>query len=151
MEFDGAEETDGLFRIFGGAGDDSLAGGAGADLITGGLGADTLRGGGGNDVFRYDGAAGSTPTATDTIEDFAAGDKVDLSRIDADTSQAGDQAFSFIDTAAFGNHAGELRVENMSGTNWLVQGDTNGDGTADFELLVVVADSHPLGSGDFVL
>jgi Ca2+-binding RTX toxin-like protein len=150
MAFDGAAETDGSFRIFAGAGDDLLSGGSGADLISGGLGQDTMRGGGGNDVFRYEGVSDSTPTITDTIEDFAAGDRVDLSRIDANAGLAGDQAFSFIGNAAFGNHAGELRYENLTGTTWRVEGDTNGDGAADFELLLV-ADSDPITAGDFML
>jgi Ca2+-binding RTX toxin-like protein len=151
MNFDGSAETDGSFRIFAGAAHDLLSGGSGADLILGGLGGDTINGGAGNDVFRYDSASDSTLGARDRVEDFAAGDKVDLSRIDAATAQAGDQAFSFIGAAVFGNHAGELRVENLTGTSWLVQGDTNGDGTADFELLLVVVDSHALTSGDFIL
>ncbi|HYI39771.1 MAG TPA: hypothetical protein VE053_05575 [Allosphingosinicella sp.] len=151
MAFDGSLETDGVFRIFGGAGDDDLSGGGGDDLISGGLGADGLRGGGGGDVFRFDGVAESTPTAIDRVEDFAAGDKVDLTRIDSDMNQSGDQAFSFIGGGAFGNHAGELRAENVAGSTWLVQGDTDGDGDPDFELLLVVTDSHPITAGDFFL
>jgi Ca2+-binding RTX toxin-like protein len=149
MDFDGSLETDGSFRIFAGAGDDSLSGAAGADLIAGGLGGDTLRGGGGNDVFRYDGAADSSPSATDLIEDFSTGDRIDLGRIDADAGLAGDQAFSFIGSAAFGNHAGELRYENVAGTTWLVQGDTDGDGSVDLELLLVAA-GNPVAA-DFIL
>ncbi|MEA3010142.1 MAG: hypothetical protein QOJ91_1834 [Sphingomonadales bacterium] len=151
MNFDGSAETDGSFRIFAGAGEDQLYGGSGADLILGGLGADTMRGGAGNDVFRFDSAADSTSAARDTVEDFASGDKIDLSRIDADTSQAGDQVFSFIGTSGFSHQAGELRVEQVDGTNWLVRGDTDGDGDSDFVLLLVVTDSHPLAGGDFIL
>ena len=109
-----------------------------------------MRGGGGNDVFRFDNAADSNPVATDTIEDFAAGDKIDLSRIDANSSLAGDQSFNFIGNAAFGSHAGELRAENLAGTTWRIEGDTDGDGAADFELMLV-ADPDPITVGDFML
>jgi len=114
-------------------------------------GADTLTGGLGNDVFRYNLASDSTSASRDQIQDFTLGDIIDLSRIDANSGTNGDQAFSFIGTAAFGSHAGELRYENVSGSTWAVQGDTNGDGVADFEVLVVIADGHGFTSGDFLL
>ncbi|MGA0840103.1 MAG: hypothetical protein ACO3P1_09445, partial [Pseudomonadales bacterium] len=62
-------------------------------------------------------------------------DRIDLSAIDADTTLADDQAFTFIGTAAFGNRAGELRY--IPGATSVVQGDTDGDGVADFTLRVV--------------
>ena len=59
-------------------------------------------------------------------------------------------AFTFVGSAAFSNIAGELRA-TLSGGSWTVQGDVNGDGVADIELIVVVTDTHPLGGGDFIL
>ncbi|MDB5696105.1 MAG: tandem-95 repeat protein, partial [Sphingomonas bacterium] len=114
MSFNGAAETDGVFSLFGGGGNDVLTGGAGADLIYGGRRGDTLTGGGGNDVFRYQDVAESNSTDRDGIQDFKLGDLIDLSRIDADINTAGDQAFSFVGSAAFSNRAGELRFENIS-------------------------------------
>ncbi|HEU0133268.1 MAG TPA: M10 family metallopeptidase C-terminal domain-containing protein, partial [Allosphingosinicella sp.] len=151
MIFDGSAETDGSFRIFAGAGADTLYGGSGNDLIAGGLGGDVLYGRGGNDVFRLDSAADSTPAGKDWIGDFTAGDRIDLSRIDSDTLQAGNQAFGFIGKAGFGHQAGELRIEQMDGPIWLVQGDRDGDGLSDFELVVALADSHSLSGADFIL
>jgi Ca2+-binding RTX toxin-like protein len=151
LTFQGSAESDGNFRIFAGAADDQLYGGRGSDLFFGGLGADRMIGNGGNDVFRYDLAAESTSAARDTIRDFTLGDLIDLSRIDASTQAPGDQAFSFIGTAAFGHHAGELRLESQSGPVWLVQGDTDGDGASDFELSLFVVDAHPVTASDFVL
>jgi Ca2+-binding RTX toxin-like protein len=142
LHFDGSAETNGAFRVFGGAGADVITGGGGADLIFGGLGADLLKGGGGADVFRYQGIGESTASAMDKILDFASGDHIDMSR-------AGH--FAFIGSAAFGGHAGELRVENSSGNVWLVQGDADGDGRADFVLQVTVADGHALAGADFLL
>jgi serralysin len=151
LTFDGSAETNGNFRIFGGAGTDDITGGAGNDLIYGGLGADTLRGGDGNDVFRYQSAAESTASGRDGIQDFATGDIIDLSRIDGDVA-AGKQSFHFVGGGAFTHEAGELIATNGgSGNIWTISGDTDGDGNADFQLLVVSADNHAIGAGDFVL
>lgn len=104
--FDGSNETDGRFRIFGGQGSDTLIGGAGNDLLYGGLGADLLKGGAGADTFQYLKAAESTSTAFDTIQGFdftmdrldlpeahdsfarAQGGRLDISTFDADLAAA---------------------------------------------------------------
>jgi Ca2+-binding RTX toxin-like protein len=152
MTFDGTDESDGAFRIFGGTDADVLRGGAGADLIYGGLGADTMQGGAGNDVFRYQSAEESTAAGgRDGIQDFTLGDIVDLTRIDTDTQTAGDQAFTFIGEAAFSGQKGELRFENQAGNIWKVQGDVDGNGVADLEFFLVVADADPITASDFML
>ena len=69
----------------------------------------------------------------DIIAGFQAGvDLIDLTRIDANVILTGNQAFSFIGTAVFGNIAGQLRL--VTGANSILQGDVDGDGLADFEL-----------------
>jgi Ca2+-binding RTX toxin-like protein len=147
---DGSGEHDGAFRIYGGSAGDTITGSSNADWIFGSGGADTLRGGPGGDTFYYDDVSQSTPAAGDTILDFAAGDRIDVSGIDAINGGAND-AFTFLGGAAFTNHAGELRAVNTGGNNWLVQGDTNGDGVADFQLSFVNSDAHPITSADFTL
>ena len=130
---------------------DSLIGNLSANVLNGGGGADTLTGNGGADTFRYDATADSTGSASDAILDFTPGtDTIDLSRIDADTIAAGDQAFSFIGSAAFGNIAGQLRAF-QSGGEWIVEGDTNGDGLADMVIALTLQGPTPLGAGDFML
>ena len=151
LTFNGAAELDGRFIVYSGAGDDTITGSAGNDTIYGAGGADMLTGGGGNDVFAYMNAAHSTSAERDQILDFTLGDLINLTSIDADTATGGNQAFAFIGTAAFSNVAGELRFENAGGANWLVQGDVNGDGTSDFEILVTVSDADPITSADFML
>ncbi|MFG1379946.1 type I secretion C-terminal target domain-containing protein, partial [Xanthobacter autotrophicus] len=73
----------------------------------------------------------------DTITDFSAaqGDRIDLSQIDANTTVGGNQDFTFLGTAAFTGHAGELRETAVAG-GYLVSGDLNGDGVSDFQLMV---------------
>ncbi len=149
--FDGAAESDGAFSLFGGQGNDALAGGAGNDVIQGSLGADTLTGRGGGDTFKYRTASDSTAAASDNITDFTTGDIIHLSIIDANSTVAGDQAFSFIGPNAFGGVAGQLRVQLQSGNQWLVQGDVDGNGSADFSLTLTSADAHSPTAADFVL
>jgi Ca2+-binding RTX toxin-like protein len=125
----------------GGGGTDVLWGGAGNDTLRGGYGMDTLRGEGGNDVL--DGGPGSddlfggdgadtfmwTLTAdtttnviyADTVFDFdaAEGDLISLSSIDANLVAAGNQAFTFIGTAAFSGNPGEVRYYHVGDNTYI--------------------------------
>jgi Ca2+-binding RTX toxin-like protein len=151
LTFDGSAETDGgRYVVYGGDGTDVLTGGAGADELWGRGGADTLTGGDGNDTFFYSAASHSAPAGEDSIEDFTAGDLIGLAGIDA-IAGGSDDAFSFVGNAAFSSTAGELRAVLQSGADWLVEGDVNGDGVADFALLVTVTGGHTMGAGDFIL
>jgi serralysin len=145
---EGADELQGGTgndQLYGGAGDDRIWGENGNDLIAGDAGADMLIGGLGSDTFVYRDAGDSTNASRDQIIDFstAHGDKIDLQLIDADLTTAGDQAFVFIGQAAFTNVAGQLRYSSN-----ILEGDTNGDGVADF---VVQVNTASLANGDFVL
>lgn len=139
-------------KLYGGAGNDILNGGAGNDRIEGGAGIDYLFGGTGQDVFVFKSvsALGTNPFSTDLIFDFSHkdGDRLDFSAIDANTTLAGHQSFTFIGTDSFSKTAGEIRVEHY-GFGYLVQGDVNGDGRSDF-VLVLNADSKLVAS-DFLL
>lgn len=127
--------------LAGAAGDDLLTGNGGRDTLNGGTGADTLVGGRGPDTFVFASTTDATVAEFDRITDFSAAenDRIDLSAIDANTATTGDQAFTFIGTAAFGNHAGELhliaKTVSASVVNFL-EGDVNGDGTADFSIML---------------
>jgi Ca2+-binding RTX toxin-like protein len=152
LYFDGSAESNGGFRIFSGTGNDTLLGGQGNDQIYGNLGADTMTGGGGSDTFLYTDTAQSAGASVDHITDFDAGDKIDLTQIDADATQAGDQAFAFIGAAAFGHHAGELRAAFDAVNNvWTIEGDTDGNGSADFTILVTTQNNHAIVSTDFAV
>jgi Ca2+-binding RTX toxin-like protein len=147
VAFDGRAETDGAYRIFLGAGDDNVFGGQGADLLYGALGADQLDGSGGADTYVYRATAESTAASTDTVQ-LGDGDRIDLSTIDADGAAAGNQAFTFIGSQAFGNVAGQLRAA-QSGNIWVVEGDVDGNGTADLVINVTSVDA--IVAGDFIL
>jgi 6-phosphogluconolactonase (cycloisomerase 2 family) len=133
--------------ISGGLGDDVLSGLGGRDTLFGGDDKDTLTGGKGGDRFVF-----TLPTESavginrDVVTDFrhTQHDKIDLQGIDANDILGANQAFKFIGAAQFTGVAGQLRFKNH-----VVQGDTDGDGTADFEIGVLkVAE---LVKGDFVL
>lgn len=149
MMIDGSAETDGHFRFYAGAGDDILIGGAGNDEFCGRLGADTLTGGDGDDVFIYRAVQDSLGGARDHITDFSAGDRIDLSAIDANAGISGNNAFAFIGGLEFSNTAGELRIFEENGS-WHVEGDIDGDGVADLAIQVTTV-GHALDAGDFIL
>jgi Ca2+-binding RTX toxin-like protein len=155
FRFDGSAELDGSFRVFGGLVDDTIIASRNNDFLQGNGGIDTLTGGLGADIFRYLSASDSAPGSADKILDFTPGtDKIDLSRIDANTHAASDQAFSWIGSNTFtGNgpsSAGELRAY-QSGQSWFVEGDTDGDGDADLLIDLTLVGPTPLGGGDFTL
>jgi Ca2+-binding RTX toxin-like protein len=136
-------------KLKGGGGDDYLDGGQGRDKLWGGKDADSLHGGNGRDKFIVAKVADSTPDASDTILDFAQGkDLVDLAKIDALPDAKGDQVFLFIGKHAFTGHEGELRYE-VSGGNTIVEGDTDGDGSAD--LAIALIGKIGLTADDFLL
>ena len=128
-----------------------LAGNDGNDTLEGGAGADTLTGGAGADRFILSAIAHSPAgVAThDLITDFshAAGDRIQLTLIDANTAVAGAQAFAVIGAAAV-SAAGQIRV-TQSGGQTIVAGDVNGDGVADFDMALTGAIA--LTAADFVL
>lgn len=151
----------GNWFIDGQGGADTLSGAGGDDTIIGGAGADVMSGGEGADIFRLltlNDARLSLALApkfavalnqADTILDFEQGvDLIDLSALDANRAQAGDQAFTFIGAAAFSGTAGELRYEAIEG-GVRILGDYNGDAVADIGI-VLQGITVPV-STDFVL
>ena len=139
----------GADKLWGGADDDYLDGGKGKDKLWGGDGADLLHGGKGKDKFIFTKVSQSTPDAADTILDFAAGkDVIDLRKIDARPGSGGDDAFRFIGKQDFTGREGQLRYEYSKG-NTIVQGDTDGDGAADFAIVLV--GKIALSGSDFLL
>ena len=142
---------DGNDRLEGNSGNDILYGENGDDGLLGGVGQDRFYGGAGADDFIFDDGdfAGMTSSTAERIHDFAQGlDQIDLGAVDANSALAGDQAFAFIGTGAFTGVAGQLRYQQISG-NTYVQGDTDGDGDADF--WIRLDGLHSLQASDFVI
>ena len=117
--------------IVGNGAANQLSGGDGSDWLIGGLGRDLLIGGGGADTFDFNLLQESLPgPGRDLVSDFSSGqgDRIDLSDIDANALLAGDQAFTYIGSAAF-SEAGQVRF-----AVGILEGDTDGDGITDFEV-----------------
>ncbi|MEH1972941.1 MAG: calcium-binding protein [Nostoc sp.] len=126
-------------QLSGNNGNDTINGGSGNDRLIGGSGTDRLTGGAGNDIFDFNSLSESQPGfARDVITDFAgngifAGDQIDLSTIDANSIFAGNQAFTFIGSAAFSN-VGQVRY-----SGGILQANTDFDVFTELEIQLVGA------------
>lgn len=129
-------------------------------LGTFGIGYCTLNGGAGADTLEVNGPIESTLTfdynsvsespagaGKDTIIGFTGntfygdqdGGQIDLTDIDANTLASGNQAFTYIGSAAF-TAAGQLRY-----AGGILQGSTDADAAAEFEIQLVGAPTLVVG------
>lgn len=130
-------------RLQGGLGQDLLKGGAGNDVIIGNGGRDVLWGGAGNDVFRFTASGDSARGGkADVIRDFAAGeDRIDLRDLFTGPVEL------HLDGALPGEGAA-IAVRALTGGDLRVLADVDGNGTADFSLLL--RDVATLTTDDFL-
>ena len=129
------------------AGDDLLIGRNGNDTLRGGTGIDVLIGGNGDDVYDFNNIneLGSTGATTDLIRGFATGDRIDISGIDANDSQAGNQAFTI---AASLTGAGLITI-SQNAARTIIRGSIDAD--ADAEFVIVLDAPTALTAADFIL
>jgi Ca2+-binding RTX toxin-like protein len=129
-------------RLAGGASDDSLHGGEGNDFVIGGGGVDVMFGGSGADHFIFESLSdlASGWRQPEIIGDFSMfdGDKIDLSLIDADPNQAGDQAFVFSSSGG-------------PGTVWHLRDRSLAIQVGDTAKFLQVADASAVSSDSFIL
>lgn len=156
---DNVNGSQGDDMLRGGSGDDTLDGGVDADILSGdsgddrlvgGGGRDVLNGGSGSDVFDFNAVSesGNSRATQDVISDFFEGeDTIDLSTIDARAGVAGNQAFTFIGSAAF-TAEGQVRVV-AAGDTTILQVNTTGTGGA--EMVIRITGVVTLDAGDLVL
>ncbi len=142
---------DGEDRLYGGAdidflsgGDDNdrLMGGKGSDSLDGGTGKDVLFGGTGADHFLFGDLADSenSPDA-DIIKDFERGvDVIELGKFSL--------GMNFIGSSAFSGAGNELRYTVNKAGHAIVRIDGDGDGIADFKL--IVQNTGALDATDFL-
>ena len=125
--------TAGADILTGPHGADTISENDGLDVLNGGGGADRLTGGTRGDRFVFDtvaNARGDRLTAFRLNED-----KLDFSRIDANSIASGDQAFTFIELRDFPKVAGELR-SYLNREDTLISTDVDGDGIPDFSVML---------------
>ena len=129
--------------LLGGIGDDTLIGGDGDDILNGGLDRDILWGGDGVDIFEFlDVIESGTGSSRDVIKDFEQGvDLIDLSAVGATSFSAG----------GFTSTAGEVTFKLIGGgTKTVVEYDHDGDGAADFQILMTNG-GFTITADDFIL
>ncbi len=127
---------------------ENIVTGSGNDVITASAAVNVMDGGGGKDVFRF---LSAQDADGDTIVDFAPGDRIDLSAIDADAGAGGKQSFTLVTGEAFTGR-GQLMVVHETredGDYTVVMGNTTGDDGADFRISLKGA--HILTANDFNL
>jgi Ca2+-binding RTX toxin-like protein len=116
----------------------TIIGNGANNTIVGGLASDSLTGLGGSDIFKYTSVSESASGVLnrDTITDFSAFDKLDLSAIDANITALAplDQQFNFLGAAISFSAAGQLRYQ-LSGLDLILFGNIDGDvATSEFEI-----------------
>ena len=150
----GGNEQD---QLIGGDGDDLMFGGDGSDKLQGGAGRDTLFGGTGNDffVFEDDAKNGAAPDVIVDMEGIGVGggDRIDLTRLDADVSPTSlfTQKFTFLGavtrTEAFDFGKGALWLEDRGNQTRVFALDDD-DGAIDFALWI--NDGAAITASDYI-
>jgi Ca2+-binding RTX toxin-like protein len=131
--FDRLLGDDGHDLLLGRSRNDALSGGAGDDTLVGGSGREFLKGGSGDDDFVFHARSDTGVFSRDVIVGFDHGDTIDVSTLDADITLPGNQSFDFV--SDFTGSAGQLQWDQTS-SGFLVSGDVDGDGAADFTISV---------------
>ncbi|MHC8328847.1 calcium-binding protein [Pseudomonas sp. LB1P83] len=124
----------GAFTALGNSLNNTLTGNADANVLNGGAGTDTLIGGAGADRFVFSAVNEmGTGANRDVITDFSSlqGDKIDLTKFDADLLSGGFNGFTFIGADDF-TGAGQLRF-----VDHVLSGNVSGNAGADFEIQLV--------------
>jgi Ca2+-binding RTX toxin-like protein len=111
--------------LYGNHGEDSLNGGDGNDILVGGSGKDVLLGGAGNDVFKFESISdfsGYSSSTSETLTDFQAGDKIDLSAL---------KGFEFVGVGkGFTEKANQIQQKYPG----VLEIDTDGNGSTNVRL-----------------
>ncbi len=133
-------ETDTIFGF------ENVLTGSGNDRIIANDAVNVMDGGGGNDTFTFRSAAAADG---DKILNFAPGDKIDLSGIDADRGADGHQSFVLFTSGGF-SAAGQLMVSyetGADGEHTVISGNVDDDNAAEFQ--ITLAGHHNLTTSDF--
>ena len=137
--------------LSGGKGDNSLIGNDGNDTLIGGLGKDAMNGGAGSDHYVFTNLldSGSSIATADVISGWTSTDVIDLSGIDASSSDDGNQAFEFVAANTPGTFSNSI-TWTESGGNTNVSLDTNGIAGAE-TMVVLTGIGLNLNEANFIL
>ena len=141
---------EGADSLKGNDGNDTIYGGDGDDYLVGGKGSDKLYDEAGDDIFYYSNVNQSLPgNAKDSVGLDVGEDRIDLSFIDADVSDSGNQSFDLIGTSRFSGGTGQVRYDS---SNDLIQVELGGDGDTIVDMEIAShKDFSSLSADDFIL
>ncbi len=149
----GSDTLNGLENLIGTNYADTLTGNSGNNVLTGGLGKDILKGNGGIDHFDFNALAetGKTSVTCDIISDFSTDDFIDLSTLDANTTNTAgsNDAFSAILLSATVAYTapGQLKFD---ATRHILYGNTDSNFTTH-EFAIQLTGVNALSAADIVL
>lgn len=148
-DFVSGQEGDDL--LVGEGGSDQMYGDDGNDVFIGNVGADVLFGGGGSDRFVFfngDSTAGNADRIADFFSSANGGDRIDVSNIDANVTQGGDQAFTFVGVQSGPSGIGTLQLGFIQNVGIFLFGYTDNDGDAD---VIIDVGTFNIQAGDLIL
>ena len=127
---------------------ENVATGAGADHITASNAVNVIDGGTGDDTFHFKSIAAADG---DTIVGFEAGDKIDLSMIDADGDASfGNKAFTLANGSATALAQLVITQENLNGDAYtVIRGHVSDTDAPDFT--IKIEGTHDLNANNFDL
>ena len=134
--------------------DNVISGNGGDDTIVGARGADRLSGQNGADTFVYTSLSSIDAFVGDIITDFTPsdGDKIDLSRIDADIGTGGNQAFTFVGEGFFSDDTGQVAFNKDTDLNTTtIIADVGSDGNLFPDFTLTLLGLIDLEGSDFIL
>jgi VCBS repeat-containing protein len=138
---DGLNGNNDVDQLYGGSGEDVLQGSGAVDTLVGGWSADRLVGGALSDTFKFL----SNDDRGDYIEDFAAGEKIDVSALNSTHFSGGAEAFGL-----WHYGTGSTTVQGTVYSGEVYAADTDGN-AATIEFWFVMNSSTPaLGASDFL-
>ncbi|MCF6198310.1 MAG: cadherin-like domain-containing protein [Hyphomicrobiaceae bacterium] len=126
----GEDQIEDIENAIGGAGNDVIIASQQTNVLTGGAGDDIF-------VFKTTSDAQTGDGQRDRITDFEVGDRIDLSAIDGDEAEEGNQSFQLIENESAFSEAGQIRVryeyfEDEEHT--VIEGNTDDDDEIEFEI-----------------
>ncbi len=132
---------------------ENVVGGSGDDVIVANDEVNVLSGGAGEDVFVFNSAtdAGAGDNHRDQITDLEVGDRIDISHIDGDETQEGNQSFQLIQNEADFTQAGQIRTRYEyfdDEEHTIIEGNTDEDDDVEFE--IELDDHHDLDHDYFI-
>ncbi|WP_367178667.1 beta strand repeat-containing protein [Devosia sp.] len=132
--------TDTLYGV------ENVTTGSGDDVITMSNAVNVVDGGAGEDIFVFGSA---TAAHGDTIKGFEAGDKIDLSGIDANAGVAGNNSFTLQTSTTAPGQIVVTHETREDGEYTVISGNTAGDNAPEFR--ISIAGNHALTGTDFNL